>query len=220
MTEAEWLAATDPGPVLNAIRPSGTERKLRLLLVHSARLLWDRLTLPEFREAIEVAEQYIEGRASAAALKNANSRIYDVAMNRNASPERVEWWDRLRENGDTLFVALGPTFSVQGLERLERTNSWRSIARFIPDRLPGLFRELFGPLPFRPVAFDPAWRTADALLLARGVYDDRAFDRLPILADALQDAGCDADDLLNHLRDATAPHARGCWALDLVLGKE
>ncbi|MBN9119396.1 MAG: hypothetical protein J0I06_09595 [Planctomycetes bacterium] len=81
-----------------------------------------------------------------------------------------------------------------------------------------LFREVFGN-PFRPVAFDPQWRTSDVLLLARGIYEERAFDRMPILADALQDAGCDSDDILDHLRDANATHVRGCWALDLVLGK-
>jgi hypothetical protein len=72
--------------------------------------------------------------------------------------------------------------------------------------------------PFRPVAFDPSWRTSTAFALAEGVYADRAFDRLPILADALEDAGCDAAELLAHLR-GDGPHARGCWVVDLVLGK-
>jgi hypothetical protein len=58
------------------------------------------------------------------------------------------------------------------------------------------------------------------MLLANGIYAERAFDRMPILADALQDAGCDSEALLSHLRDADATHVRGCWALDLVLGKE
>ncbi|MBA4064380.1 MAG: hypothetical protein C0501_11835 [Isosphaera sp.] len=80
-------------------------------------------------------------------------------------------------------------------------------------------REIFGN-PFRHVVVDPAWRTSTVVALAAGVYDERAFDRLPILADALQDAGCDSDDLLTHLRDPNATHVRGCWALDLVLGKE
>jgi hypothetical protein len=82
----------------------------------------------------------------------------------------------------------------------------------------GALRDIFGN-PFRPVTFDPEWRTTTALALATGIYDERAFDRLPILADALQDAGCDNDDILTHLRDTTTPHVRGCWALDLVLGK-
>ena len=83
----------------------------------------------------------------------------------------------------------------------------------------GLIRELI-PFPKRQVAFTPAWRTSDVMPLARGIYDERAFDRMPILADALQDSGCDSDDILNHLRDPHATHVRGCWALDLVLSKE
>jgi hypothetical protein len=79
--------------------------------------------------------------------------------------------------------------------------------------------EVFGN-PFRPVAFDPAWRTSDAVALATGMYDSRDFGATPILADALQDAGCTSDDILNHLRDPRATHVHGCWALDLVLGRE
>jgi hypothetical protein len=82
-----------------------------------------------------------------------------------------------------------------------------------------ILRDIFSN-PFRSVAFDPMWRTADVMLLANGIYEERAFDRMPILADALQDAGCDNADILGHCRDANAPHVRGCWALDLVLGKE
>jgi hypothetical protein len=81
-----------------------------------------------------------------------------------------------------------------------------------------LFRDIFGN-PFRPVAFDLRWRTADVLGLARGIYDERAFDRLPLLADALMDAGCDREDVLAHCR-SDGPHVRGCWVVDLVLGKE
>jgi hypothetical protein len=87
----------------------------------------------------------------------------------------------------------------------------------VPWPSSSLVRCIFGN-PFRPATLDPAWRTDTVVALARGIYDDRAFDRLPILADALQDAGCDNDDILNHCRDA-GPHARGCWVVDLVLGK-
>jgi hypothetical protein len=72
--------------------------------------------------------------------------------------------------------------------------------------------------PFRPVSFDPNWRTSTVVALAEGVYADRAFDRLPILADALEDAGCGHPDILAHCR-GPGPHARGCWVVDLVLGK-
>ncbi|MBM3979516.1 MAG: hypothetical protein FJ304_04385 [Planctomycetes bacterium] len=82
-----------------------------------------------------------------------------------------------------------------------------------------LLHDIFGPLPFRDVAVPPSWLTSDVVLLARGIYDDKAFDRMPILADALQDAGCDNDEVLNHCRDATATHVRGCWVIDLLLGR-
>jgi hypothetical protein len=72
--------------------------------------------------------------------------------------------------------------------------------------------------PFRPAALDPAWRTETVLALATGIYEDRAFDRMPILADALQDAGCDNEDVLGHCR-GPGPHVRGCWVVDLVLRK-
>jgi hypothetical protein len=74
--------------------------------------------------------------------------------------------------------------------------------------------------PLDNVAFNPAWRTTDVMLLAQGIYGAKAFDRMLILADALQDAGCDNDDILSHCREASLAHVRGCWALDLVLGKE
>lgn len=80
-----------------------------------------------------------------------------------------------------------------------------------------LLRDIFGN-PFRPVTFNPPRLTSTVLALAQGIYDEKVFDRLPILADALQDAGCDNEDILNHLR-LPGEHCRGCWALDLVLGR-
>ncbi|QEL14637.1 hypothetical protein [Limnoglobus roseus] len=80
-----------------------------------------------------------------------------------------------------------------------------------------LIRDIFGN-PFRPVTFSPSWLTPTVVGLAGGIYADRAFDRLPILADALQDAGCEDVDVLSHCR-GDGPHARGCWVVDGVLGK-
>ena len=79
-------------------------------------------------------------------------------------------------------------------------------------------RDIFGN-PFRPVTFDPNWRTSTAVALAAQMYDSRDFSTMPILADALQDAGCENADILDHCRGA-GPHVRGCWVVDLVLGKE
>jgi hypothetical protein len=85
--------------------------------------------------------------------------------------------------------------------------------------LADILRDIFGN-PFRPITFDPAWRTDTVLSLAGQMYESRDFGAMPILADALQDAGCDNEDVLNHCRDANATHVRGCWVVDLVLGKE
>jgi hypothetical protein len=81
-----------------------------------------------------------------------------------------------------------------------------------------LIRDIFGN-PLRPVVFNPEWRTSTAVALAAQMYEVRDFGAMPILADALQDAGCD-DEMLNHCRDVTVTHVRGCWVVDLVLGKE
>jgi len=92
-----------------------------------------------------------------------------------------------------------------------------STIQLLSPELPPLLRCIFGN-PFRLVAFADFWRSETAVALATGIYEERAFDRLPILADALEEAGCDHADVLNHLR-GPGPHARGCWVVDGVLRK-
>jgi hypothetical protein len=82
-----------------------------------------------------------------------------------------------------------------------------------------LVRDIFGSIPLRTIRRTRKWLTSDVRSLAEGIYQDCAFDRMPILADALQDAGCDNEDILNHCR-SEGVHVRGCWCVDLVLGKE
>lgn len=80
-------------------------------------------------------------------------------------------------------------------------------------------RDIFGN-PFRSVTFVPEWRTGTVRALASQMYDPRDFSAMPIPADALQDAGCDSEDILAHCRGTSQVHVRGCWVVDLVLGKE
>jgi hypothetical protein len=80
-----------------------------------------------------------------------------------------------------------------------------------------LVREIFGH-PFRPFQMLPEWRTADVLGLANKAYDERKYDLLPVLADAMEEAGCQNLEFLIHLR-SEGRHVRGCWALDAILGK-
>ena len=81
-----------------------------------------------------------------------------------------------------------------------------------------LLRDIFGN-PFRPIEFHPSWRSETAVTLASAIYEERAFDRMSILADALEEAGCDHAEMLTHCR-GSGPHVRGCWVVDLVLGKK
>jgi len=94
-----------------------------------------------------------------------------------------------------------------------------------PHTQSNIVRCIFGN-PFRPVALDPAWQTPTVTALATAAYDNRTLptgtldpDRLAVLADALEDAGCHSEELLMHLR-SNGPHVRGCWALDTILLKE
>ena len=106
-----------------------------------------------------------------------------------------------------------------GCETAKQKGLWERTERAERGKLAGHVRDVFGN-PFRPFTIAPAVRTTDVKLLARGIHLETAFDRMPILADALQDAGCDNDEVLNHCRDATQVHVRGCWVIDLVLSKE
>ena len=81
-----------------------------------------------------------------------------------------------------------------------------------------LARDICGN-PFHSVVFSSAWQTDIAVQLTAQMYESRDFSAMPILADALQDAGCDNENILNHCRD-DGPHVRGYWVVDLVLGKE
>jgi len=81
-----------------------------------------------------------------------------------------------------------------------------------------LVKDIFGN-PYRPITLNSSWLTSTVLALANGIYSEKAFDRMPILADALQDAGCDNEEILQHCR-GPGVHVRGCWVVDKLLAKE
>lgn len=107
-------------------------------------------------------------------------------------------------------------FESAGAFRTSHPN-WASSCEESRRLLAGYIYEIIHN-PFRPIAVEPSWLTSDVLALATGIYQDRAFDRLPILADALEDAGCDSPEVLDHCR-GPGPHVRGCWLVDALLGK-
>jgi hypothetical protein len=111
---------------------------------------------------------------------------------------RSSWWKRLRAE-------------VTGLP-------WRRVFDAERAAQADLLRDIFGN-PFNSITFSTEWRTDTAVTLAQQMYESRDFSAMPILADALQDARCDNTDILSHCRDTTQVHVRGCWVVDLVLGK-
>jgi hypothetical protein len=169
------------------------------------------------RKAVEASEQFADGLISERRLDN-------------LSAEAEEAFDEaIREpDGDQSPVATiahaasySSSPSLEIIVLLEATNAVVAVAKDGRENelmaLSSLLRDIFGN-PFRPITLDPRWLTSTVLDLARLIYDERAFDRLPILADALMDAGCDSEELLKHCR-SEGPHVRGCWVVDLILGK-
>jgi hypothetical protein len=90
-----------------------------------------------------------------------------------------------------------------------------------------LLRDIFGPLPYRKTEIDPAWRSPTVVSLAQAAYQERSLPsghldnaHLGVLADALEEAGCDNQEVLGHLREQGEIHVRGCWCVDLLNHKE
>ena len=124
--------------------------------------------------------------------------------------------DAIRRDDPGAFERCGPNWKTQGLDLPE----WRAAYRTAKLAQAELLRDILGN-PFRTVAIDPAWLTwnhGTVRAVARRCHDDESFHDLPILADALEDAGCASEEILGHCRSG-GPHVRGCWVVDLLLGK-
>jgi hypothetical protein len=231
MTEAEWLAAQKPELMLKFVQEVASDRKLRLFAIACCRQVWPLLTDARSQRAVAIAERFTEQLASQAEL-DVSWQCGEVALQEcirdNAPHQHGLAYACLAARNST--VSCSHETARETAAAAARAAGWgfrngSQDERYIADRKAcersqaDALRDIFGDL-FRSVTFVSAWRTSDVLLLARGIYEEHAFDRMPILADALQDAGCDSNELLNHLRDVSAAHVRGCWALDLVLEKE
>ena len=182
----------------------GERRKLRLLACATCRDHLLRSPYPEFAEVLTVAERYADGEATDRERAAAFATNVDQSL---TEPDGAAWHYR-----SLVGFALGEFSGELGTHLRNRASgrsTWAS---------PSSLRDLFGN-PFRHRALDPEWLTSTVTAIARQMYDSRDFSSMPILADALQDAGCENDDILNHCR-GPGPHVRGCWVVDLVLGKE
>jgi hypothetical protein len=233
MTESQWLdPQKDCGWLLSAGRDRITERKFRLFACACARVVWPLLAHDTHRKLIEIAERFADGEVSFAKLSDAHKiavkhpdALVDEYDQRNICPGRVAFACAEEHAGYAASGAAGELYWVM--------DRWGSRTSEYDDQETikiGFLRDIVGN-PFQPVVIEPgwlAWNDGTVPRLAASLYEERSLprgriddlDQLEGLSDALEDAGCDAESLLEHLRDPEAVHVRGCWALDLLLGKE
>ena len=210
LREDEWLTSTDLDLLLSYARPFVGERKFRLFACACCRLVWYLLTDEGSRQAVAVSERYADGQASREELQASAAAGRHVQTLRGYFP---------REAAARLVRA---TASVEEWEDGGMVHHLaQDAARARIDRavLLQVVRDLFGN-PFRPVTVPASWLLANdgaAERLACSIYEERCFERLPILADALEDAGCTEERILDHCR-RPADHWRGCWVVDEILG--
>jgi hypothetical protein len=207
MTEAEWLASTNPIEMLESLPQPLSDRKLRLWMTACHRRVWHLLTGLE-RRMPEATELYLEGRITLAQFDAAyiGNGLFDD--DHAPTPEEYSLHRALNEVEYITEYANDPEEEMSAQA--------------------DLVREIFGN-PFRAVTVEPtwlAWNGGEIPRLAQSIYDNRKLPeavldpaQMAALADALEQAGCANEALLSHCR-GTGPHVLGCWPVDLILSKE
>jgi hypothetical protein len=197
----------------NTLREGYSPRKWRLIACACCRFAWAQLEDDRQRHAVEVAERFAEGLADAAALWQAWYRTYSAGAAASTRwPGRGGAADAVRHVLARLAdLHLAQATSADDLEEVEARHR---------RGLCGAIRDVIGN-PYRPaVTIEPAWLAANGGLgraIVEGIEAEGRFDEVPVLGDALEDAGCADPVILTHARRQR--HYRGCWLIDAVLGK-
>lgn len=224
MTDQEWLQSDDPKAMFELVQKR-RDRKMRLAAVAACDLfaIEDKRLL----KTLEVAELFADDRTTEKKLEAARKRaqtiahtLYEAWTSIDMNDPDVEYeadrdlqWAHDQADAVRYAASTEPQEAISCLSMLEGYES------FIADVL----RDLFGPMG--RIAFNPAWLSPTVTALAKSIYEEKQFDRMPILGDALEDAGCTEIIMLEHCRSGLGymgpwpRHARGCWLLDLLLGK-
>jgi hypothetical protein len=246
VTEAEWLACTEPTPMLKHLLGKASSRKLGLFACACARHGPRHWLGAEWSTALVIAERFADGLASDTELQEVGIPGDEASQPENdpIMPQiRPQVWrsiksalrrGRIRHGlvvantiANAVLTAANDTHAALHAPVGEEIRAARAAwAEAVAARgreevyQSAILRDVVGN-PFRPAQNDGAWvwwNDRTVWKVAQATYDDRAFDRLPILADALEEAGCTEQAILDHCR-GPGPHARGCWVLDLLLGK-
>jgi hypothetical protein len=241
MTEEQWLACTDPKPMLEFLRGKASDRQLRLFACACCRRVWHSIP-PYDRRTVEVAEAFADGLATMEELTDScqvsesrpgslDEGNFDPAgEGEEYDPYCVPW-----PSSATSACALDAEDAAGDASYWSaRLAGWTRPDEVYRDEVKAqaqLLRDVIGS-PFRPVPPKRgvkrwkeqlrsllAWNHGTVPRIAQAIYDERSFDRMPILADALEDAGCTDRAMLDHCRQPVK-HVRGCWVVDLLLGKE
>jgi hypothetical protein len=208
MTEADWNSGADPQRMLESLRGRGSGRKLSLSAVGCCRR--SRLLMQDSRSrwAIEWTECLIEGLEGANDAPSEEEHFMAAAAHCMATA----MWAGDGTDGDIEATLQYARWVMESLSEGSQEKG-----DILQDHV-ALLRCIFDN-PFRRANVESAWLTSRINALAKAIYDERSFDRMPILADALEDAGCANQDMLTHCR-GQGPHARGCWVVDLLLGRQ
>ena len=216
--ELNWLTSQDPIQVLRELPLSWSlsARRDRLIAVAFCRRIKGLFIEQGTHDAIGLLEQIADGEIANSELSRiANTVVEDWDVYEFTSA----FDDAQRVAVQAVYDAIcseTPAFSA--LQRTIEATTFRGTQATVIPSLANLIRDVAGN-PFCPVTFATEWRTSTVTALAETIYADRTFGNLPVLADALEDAGCEHADILSHCR-GPGPHVRGCWVVDLVLGKE
>jgi hypothetical protein len=226
MTEEEWLECKDSVPMLEYLQGRASERKLRLFACNCIRNNWNLVTNAYSRRWVEVEEAYIDGKLERAELVAA---LADRGQ--GETDDNIRWAEQMAS--DAYYHAISCALSVarhafQSDPNMNDAKPNISEGFLVPTMVDEsskerakqtrLLCELLGPLPFHPVTLNPAWLTPTVKQLAAVIYEERQSDKMPILADALLDAGCDNEEVLKHCQNG-GEHVRGCWVIDILLDK-
>jgi hypothetical protein len=221
MTEIEWLNGTYLGALVQHLRGKASDRKLRLFACACVRQVWHLLEDERSRQAVVSAEMFADGQITVEQLATARN----AAQSAKDAVKASKWAVRDAANAAWVSCRVEGEVAAWAAAWNTRSSAARGTDQTVMDSVMkghcDLFREVFGN-PYHRVGIDPTWLTCGegrVLHLAQTIYNARAFDRMPILADALEDAGCRDAAILGHCRDA-GEHVRGCWVVDLLLGKE
>jgi hypothetical protein len=228
MTEVTWKRSQDRREMLQFVHGRISERKFRLFAVACCRRQWELFPPVPHRQAIKAAEQFADGIGTHEELLELAEPLIDIQSDYTRYSPRTEQWQLAcaaeevtgRSGVPTCDSARFVAEAVSAAFSMRRGDYRPEFDPPDPEQLPqvALLRDIVGN-PFLPTEVAQDWLTSTVVALARQMYRSRDFSAMPILADALQDADCDNDVILDHCR-GPGPHVRGCWVVDLILGKE